>query len=265
MGKIIWEGKSRFDGKPIVCIATENSKNRKTGDMVQTWILRSDINPIVANQTGEDKSVCGICVHRGIPHGDKNSQRSCYVNLPFGGPNTIYKCYKEGKYDKLKDWDWFVGKFVRLGSYGEIVNVPFNIVAKIVKKSKGHTGYSHAFKKSWAQPYRKFLMASVDSEAEIGLARMLGWRYFRVRPNGLVLDGEIQCPASKEMGHKLTCEKCKACNGSGNNPNRVSVTILAHGSPPTLSNARKNLVTLSTSKLINVFKTVRYSERGQFR
>lgn len=39
MGKIIWEGKSRFDGKPIVCIATENSKNRKTGDMVQTWIL----------------------------------------------------------------------------------------------------------------------------------------------------------------------------------------------------------------------------------
>jgi len=44
---IIWEGPSELDGKPIVLIATSGGsiKNRKTGGMVQTYILRSDMPP----------------------------------------------------------------------------------------------------------------------------------------------------------------------------------------------------------------------------
>ena len=38
-GYVLHEGPSPFDGQPIVSIATLHSSNRKTGDMVQTWIL----------------------------------------------------------------------------------------------------------------------------------------------------------------------------------------------------------------------------------
>ena len=36
---------SLIDGKPIVVIATYSNRNTKTGAMVQTYILRSDIDP----------------------------------------------------------------------------------------------------------------------------------------------------------------------------------------------------------------------------
>ena len=45
---ILWEGASRLDSVPIVVIATgidSPSKNRKTGEMVQCWILLRDVSP----------------------------------------------------------------------------------------------------------------------------------------------------------------------------------------------------------------------------
>ena len=64
-GFVFYRGKSPIDGAPIVAIATLESKNGKTGDMVQTWILREDISPLMAIKTGADRSICGNCVHRG--------------------------------------------------------------------------------------------------------------------------------------------------------------------------------------------------------
>ena len=70
-GYVIYDGASLLDGKRIVAIAlTGNSKNTKTGAMVQTYIIRPDINPLEANKTGEDYSICGTCPHKGIPHND---------------------------------------------------------------------------------------------------------------------------------------------------------------------------------------------------
>jgi len=40
------------------------SKNVKTGPMLQTIIIRSDIHPTEALKTGQDEAVCGSCVHR---------------------------------------------------------------------------------------------------------------------------------------------------------------------------------------------------------
>ena len=57
-GYILYEGPSMLDGEPIAVIATMTTSNVKTGDMVQTWILRSDINPVQASKIGEDKSIC---------------------------------------------------------------------------------------------------------------------------------------------------------------------------------------------------------------
>ena len=49
---IIYKGPSLLDGKPIVAIATYSNRNTKTGHVVQTYILRSDINPLEASKTG---------------------------------------------------------------------------------------------------------------------------------------------------------------------------------------------------------------------
>jgi hypothetical protein len=48
-GIVIYRGPSILDGSPIVVIATglgSGSSNRKTGALVQTWILRDDVSPI---------------------------------------------------------------------------------------------------------------------------------------------------------------------------------------------------------------------------
>ena len=48
LGVILFEGPSLIDGAPIAVIATgfqRRTANSKTGDMVQTWIIRSDREP----------------------------------------------------------------------------------------------------------------------------------------------------------------------------------------------------------------------------
>ena len=74
-GVILYDGASMLDGEPIVVIATLETSNRKTGEMVQTWIIRSDIAPTDAAKSGDDKSICGACPHRHYSKG------ACYVNL----------------------------------------------------------------------------------------------------------------------------------------------------------------------------------------
>ena len=65
-GLIVYEGKSEIDGAPIVVILTaiNGSMNPKTGHMVQSFILRADIDPITAAKAGHDVSICGQCEHR---------------------------------------------------------------------------------------------------------------------------------------------------------------------------------------------------------
>jgi len=67
---IIYNGPSLLDGQPIVVIATYSNRNRKTGHVVQTYILLRDINPLEASKTGADYSICGDCIMRGTPNDD---------------------------------------------------------------------------------------------------------------------------------------------------------------------------------------------------
>lgn len=64
----VWRGPSPIDGAPIVMImtglsrkASEQSKNTKTGPMVQTHIVRQDMAPVVAMMSGADRAICGDC------------------------------------------------------------------------------------------------------------------------------------------------------------------------------------------------------------
>jgi len=83
-GFVIDKGLSPIDNKPYVAIATVNCSNRKTGNMVQVWIMRDDVNPVVAIATGDDVSICGTCPHRKNAKGE----RSCYVNVGQA-PNIV--------------------------------------------------------------------------------------------------------------------------------------------------------------------------------
>ena len=63
LGFVMYEGPSVLDGAPIVVIATMKSGNTKTGNMVQVWIIRSDMHPVTASKVGADAAICGSSAH----------------------------------------------------------------------------------------------------------------------------------------------------------------------------------------------------------
>ena len=57
LGYIAYEGPSELTGEPIVVIINRvhsASANDKTGALVQSFIIRSDVNPVEALETGAD-------------------------------------------------------------------------------------------------------------------------------------------------------------------------------------------------------------------
>ena len=228
-GFIFYKGTSPIDGAPIVAIATLKSANSKTGDMVQTWILREDVSPLDAIQSGEDKSICGTCIHRGR----KGKSRTCYVDVGKA-PAGIWRAYHRGQYIDLSDdpdtvAHLITGRIVRMGAYGDPAMVPVRQWRMLLAGSSGRTGYTHAWRRMWAQALRQYAMASADSVAEQDLARAMGWRTFRVRTETEPLQAnEFACPASPEGGQRKQCITCQACDGA-DRPGKASAAIIVHG------------------------------------
>ncbi len=229
-GSVLYEGPSLLDGAPIVVIATglkTASTNAKTGDMIQTYILRADVPPIEAVKQGADESICGACPHRGDGSGH---DRSCYVTL-FHGPRAVYAAFQRGSYPKgAADAS---GRMVRLGTYGDPAAVPVDVWERLLAGSEGFTGYTHQWRRPDvpAETWAPLVMASVETIEEMDAAQALGYRTFRVTPGPKenIKGREIVCPASAEVGKKATCEECKACMGTSAKA-KVSVSIAAHGS-----------------------------------
>lgn len=235
---VFYRGPSSIDGAPIVAIATLRSSNGKTDDMVQTWIMREDVNPIDAARQGLDSSICGDCVHRG-QYETVNGQtirvastRSCYVRLDTA-PRNIWATYKRGRYDDLSgDLDAAAerlrGRMTRLGSYGDPAAVPFGVWHALLAFVSGQTGYTH----QWARfpELAVWCMASCDTSAERVLAKALGFRTFRVAPSATWQKerGEALCGASHEAGKLTSCIACKACGGHSSKA-RADIVIPAHG------------------------------------
>ena len=239
-GFVVYQGPSRIDGAPIVVIAITAGSNRKTGDMLQTYIMRRDIDPISASRTGLDYSICGNCPHRGKPAPDKTKGwavgRSCYVNL-LHGPAGLWRTYVAGKYRDISDDDSAIvalgkAQYVRLGTYGDPAAVPDAVWDSLTRYSSGVTGYTHQAG-IVRVPYRK-LMISADSVRQAIDAHNNGRRTFRVIPiaqwkqygKNALLDNEVLCPASIEAGKKTTCNNCLLCDAT--KPAR-SIAIVAHG------------------------------------
>lgn len=233
-GYTLWEGASLYDGSPIAVILTgieSKSTNTKTGAMLQTYILRRDVSPTEALKSGADASICGDCRHRPILAAQSGEAR-CYVNVGQGAL-SVWKAYKKGAYPKATPEllaHLIAGRKVRFGTYGDPCVAPVGIFQALANIADGHTGYTHRWRdltfdlKAWSP----LVMASVDDLWEQQTAKALGMRYFRVSI-GLddLLDREVRCPASAEMGKRTTCVSCTLC--SGTSIRAKSVVIADHG------------------------------------
>jgi len=241
-GVVFYNGRSTIDGAWIVGIATgtrTRSVNPKTGDMIQTWILRPDMHPVEALATGADASICGDCPYR--PHGEalpgkRYGRRLCYVN-PMG-PASVYRTFIAGRYPDADEYQMRAlvrDRRVRMGSYGDPAAIPAGWWSWIDHAS-GRTGYTHRWRhldrgdlRRW---WRDRIMASVDSEDERRTAAAAGWRTFRPLFRGEDRSAsEIQCPAAPESGARTTCADCRLCSGSMADRSRPipSIAIDIHG------------------------------------
>ena len=234
-GTILYNGPSNFNGEPIVVIATglkDGSSNSKTGKLVQIYILadHGEKPSDALYGSGKSTSCCGDCKH--------DQWGTCYVNVGQGG-NSVYGGYQRGiypVYDVAEHGEVFKDKLVRFGAYGDPAMVPMEVWEPILKQAKNHTAYTHQWDKAWAKDYKKFCMASVDTQAEKDKAKAMGWRTFRVRPQTQADDPtnkrETVCPASLEMNKDKKkdewkkCQDCMLCHGGDS---KVDVVIAVHG------------------------------------
>lgn len=219
LGFIAYEGPSLIDGAPIVVIINklDGSDNAKTGAIVQSFIIRSDVAPTDALKTGEDVSICGQCPHRPIL-AKQSGEAPCYVNVGRS-VRAVYDAYKRGRYtraDAATIARALAGKIVRLGTYGDPFAAPVTMWAQITRYAAGRRGYTH----QWARPdfdasaWAPLVMASADNVDEAARANLLGMRVFRVSMGVDVQAGEAMCPASAEAGRRATCAKCTLCSGT---------------------------------------------------
>lgn len=218
----LWRGPSAFDGSPIVFIATLQTTNRKTGHMIQTWILRQDLLPVDAVKSDADTSICGHCPHKG---------ETCYVNVGQA-PQQIWKSWQRGNYQQVSPTvfaqHYSRYRSLRLGSYGDPAMIPIDVLDDLMEcKWQGSTGYTHQWR--WcSRDYRKYLMASVETLADKEQANALGYRTFRILTPAQDSEGdEVLCPASDEGGKLTTCERCCLCRGSSTRAKNVSIYV--HG------------------------------------
>jgi hypothetical protein len=220
LGYIAYQGPSMIDGRPIVVIVNKlnGSQNEKTGaDLVQTFIIRSDVGPVEALKTGDDASICGQCVHRPLL-ARTNGQAPCYVNVGRS-VRSVFEAYRRGRYTKATPAQLravLAGRKVRLGTYGDPAAAPVELWAEILADTAGHVGYSHQWQAvdfdhaAWAP----LVMASADTADEAAQANLFGMRVFRVSVGVEKQAGETTCPASAEGGRRATCDKCMLCAGT---------------------------------------------------
>ena len=243
-GYIIDKGLSPIDGKPYVVILTVKSTNRKTGNMAQVFIMRDDLNPVEAINTGDDYTICGNCPHRRKLVWDAKRkrfkwQRSCYVNVGQG-PNSVWKAYKRGVYMELSyvgskelpsngsfysEIESIVqGRHIRWGTYGDPSIINQQVVNLFNSYAVGHTGYTHQWRQDFAQPFKGVFQASCDGFNDYMVASDHGWKCFVVVSKTATPDYAKQCPATV-TNSQAQCITCSLCDGA-----KRDVYVNAHGS-----------------------------------
>lgn len=250
---------SFIDGEEVYIVFTgrpsrghRGSANPKTGALIQSWIIRGDILPQRAIESGADASVCGSCALRpsvaraaraaARERGERGTAPVCYVRA-YKVPRVVYRALQAGRYERADSLEaaanWLRGHDVRLGSYGDPAAVPAAVWIRILRYARPATGYSHQWDHADpvvarnAAALRRYCVASVESAAERDAAQIAGWRTFRVidirRADQVARAvGEAVCPASREAGHALDCASCRQCSGSLT-AGPIGIAIIDHG------------------------------------
>jgi len=228
---VIYRGPSLYDGAPIVVVAAWSKRNRKTGGMLQTYVIRDDMDPLQASKTGADRAICGDCPHRGDataePDRKQAKNRTCYVFLGQG-PLIVWRALQRGAYPAALQPQARAalgrGRLVRVGTYGDPGAVPAYVWEQLLSEASGWTAYTH--QSGWRPD---LAMQSADSYDQAARFWAQGQRTFRVvaSTDEIDLEREVICPASKEAGARTTCAKCKLCNGAASKSPK-SVAIVQH-------------------------------------
>lgn len=221
-GYVLYEGPSRINGDNIVAIITNNSENRKTGDMAQLWILPADVKPTDAVKNGKDESVCGDCKLRQYNRG------ACYVQIGEG-PRSVWAAWKKSNtYSSLPLEEYHIYKDIpiRFGAYGDPAAIPSEIISTLKRFASNTTGYTHQWNKEHAASLRDHCMASVDNEEEYKQAVTAGWRTFRILSEGAALmENEILCV---NITNGTLCSDCSLCTGASKQAKNIAIPV--HGS-----------------------------------
>lgn len=214
---IYWKGLSELNGEPIILILTgikNPSQNRKTGPMVQSYILKEGIKPTEDRKEGAF-SVCGECPIKS----------ACYVGDHY--LNNIYD-------GSLKPKDRFPpnllkGRTLRVGAYGDPAAVPYQVWNRLIKSSEGWTGYTHQWR-TCDQQFRHICMASVESEEAMREAWEKGWKTYRVGlETEFPVQGEMDCPYYIfQHEPKMQCIQCQLCSGDSI-PQKNGIFVRVHG------------------------------------
>ena len=236
LGFIVYDGPSMIDGSPIVVILNKlagDSDNEKTGGLVQSFIIRADVSPVVALHTGDDASVCGECPHRPIL-ARKTGEPPCYVNVGRS-VLSVWNAYRRGSYRRATTRaelaDALRGKTLRLGTYGDPFAAPVAMWSELCAMADDHVGYSHQWQDArfdhaaWAP----LVMASTDSIDQAALANLYGMRAFRVSVGVDRQPMETVCPASAEGGRRATCASCRLCAGTSKQARDIVIADHASG------------------------------------
>ena len=253
---IIYDGPSVIDGSPIVAILTglaNASRNTGTGDMLQVYILRSDMMPEAARHTGADASICGDCPMRGrvvtldgardiaatLPTSQRvqlikriktaqdkgqntiNVERPCYV-IVSQAPTIIFKAYQRGLYREATPDEaaqYVRGRALRIGAYGDSAALPPGIVEPLADVADTLTNYTHSacYDMSRAKQLAQFTMLSADNLAQAERYWQSGARTFRVSSDWEIINGvkRVNDIADGESQCPKTISKRVTCEGCG--------------------------------------------------
>jgi len=235
LGYIAYEGPSQLDGAPIVVIINKvhsASANDKTGALVQSFIIRSDINPVEALKTGDDAAICGNCVHRPILAAE-TGEPPCYVNVGRS-VLAVFNAYKRGRYVRVKPQALariLAGRKLRIGTYGDGAAAPVSLWQTLTQYTADHVGYTHQWQRAGFDHFgwSSLVMASADTAEQALEAQALSYRTFRVSIGLDKRAGEISCPASAESGKKTTCDNCMLCAGQMKAAKNIVIADHARG------------------------------------
>ena len=253
---ILYDGPSAIDGAPVVAILTglvNASRNTGTGDMLQIYIIRSDMMPEAARHTGADAAMCGACPMRGRVVSlqlardiaakllakqraqlrkriktaqDKgqdtiNIERACYV-IVSQAPTIIFKAYKRGLYRYATPDEavkYVSGRALRIGAYGDSAALPVGIVEPLAAVAETVTNYTHSgcYNMSRAKQLARFTMLSADNLKQAERYWQAGARTFRVSSDWQLVDGvrRVNDIADGENQCPKTISKRVTCQGCG--------------------------------------------------